>query len=142
MFASSTLLRRSPAFISNFTQVSAASRAFSAAARRFPDEPAAPVLKTAYPGPLSKASVESYGETSCNKQQHFPVDLQNSVGNYVADIDGNQYLDVFTSIACIGLGYNHPSLLETSRSDLMRHFVVNRMGLGINPPVEYRDIHR
>ena len=41
-------------------------------------------------------------------QQHFPVSLQDSIGNYVADVDGNKYLDVFTSIACIGMGYNHP----------------------------------
>jgi len=68
--------------------------------------------------------------------------MQNSIGNYVSDIDGNQYLDVFTSIACIGLGYNHPALLEVSRSDLMRTFVVNRTGLGINPPKEYMDIHK
>jgi len=49
---------------------------------------------------------------------------------------------VFTSIACIGLGYNHPALLETSRSDLMKTFVVNRTGLGINPPKEYAEIHQ
>ena len=59
------------------------------------------------------------------------------MGNYVVDADGNQMLDVFTSIACIGSGYNHPSLLEASKSDLMRQVLAVRTGIGINPPMEY-----
>jgi 4-aminobutyrate aminotransferase/(S)-3-amino-2-methylpropionate transaminase len=108
--------------------------AFSVAAKRFPNEPTEPLLKTAFPGPLSVASMEEYGAISCNKQQQFPVDLESSLGNYVADADGNMYLDVFTSIACIGMGYNHPTLLEASRSDLMKAVLVNRTGMQMNPP--------
>jgi 4-aminobutyrate aminotransferase/(S)-3-amino-2-methylpropionate transaminase len=78
--------------------------------------------------------MEEYGAISCNKQQQFPVDLESSLGNYVADADGNMYLDVFTSIACIGMGYNHPTLLEASRSDLMKAVLVNRTGMQMNPP--------
>lgn len=66
--------------------------------------------------------------------------MQHSMGNYVVDADGNQMLDVFTSIACIGSGYNHPSLLEASRSDLMRQVLAVRTGIGINPPMEYEQI--
>ena len=50
-------------------------------------------------------------------------------------------MDVFTSIACIGMGYNHPVLLETARSDLMKAVVVNRTGMQIYPPQEYAEIH-
>ena len=115
-------------------------RSFSVAATRFPNEPEAPILKTAFPGPKTQASVEAYGETSCNKAQHFPVDLQESVGNYVADVDGNKYLDMFTSIACIGMGYNHPGLKDAAQDDLMKHVLATRTGIGINPPVEYDEI--
>ena len=86
------------------------------------------------------ASIEAYGKTSCNKQQIFPVDMKHSIGNYVADVDGNHMLDVFSSIACIGMGYNHPSLLEASKSDLMRHVLATRTGVGINPPIEYEEL--
>lgn len=75
-----------------------------------------------------------------NKAHHFPVDLQKSLGNYVADTDGNMYLDVFNSIACISLGYNHPEILDAAKSDLMTTIVANRTGLGINPPKEYPEI--
>ena len=58
----------------------------------------------------------------------------------MADTDGNKYLDVFTSIACIGMGYNHPTLREASRADLMRRVLATRTGIGINPPMEYEGI--
>ena len=114
---------------------------FSATALRFPNEPDKPSMKTAFPGPATLASIDNYGNTSCNKQQHFPVDMQNSTGNYVADVDGNKMLDVFTSIACIGMGYNHPNLLEASRSDLMKSMLATRTGVGINPPMEYSELY-
>ena len=137
MFAHSmrrALTRNSPTPLNNLfslrmLQAASQARNFSVAAKRFPDEPAAPVLKTEFPGPLSKASIAEYGDVSCNKQQQFPIDLEASYGNYIADIDGNKFLDVFTSIACIGMGYNHPVLLETARSDLMKAVVVNRTGM-------------
>jgi len=58
----------------------------------------------------------------------------------VADIDGNMFLDVFNSIACISLGYNHPDIVKVSKSDLMSKIVTNRSALGINPPKEYVDL--
>ena len=67
--------------------------------------------------------------------------MQNSTGNYVADVDGNKMLDVFTSIACIGMGYNHPNLLEASKSDLMKYMLATRTGVGINPPMEYQELY-
>ena len=115
-------------------------QAFSVAAMRFPNEPVAPVMKTAFPGPMVTASIEAYGKTACNMQQHFPVDLHESLGNYVADADGNKFLDVFTSIACIGAGYNNPVLLEASKSDMMKQFLVVRTGMGINPPIQYEEL--
>jgi len=71
---------------------------------------------------------------------HFPADLAKSKGNYVSDVDGNTYLDVFNSIGIYALGYNHPALLEVSKSDLMSLFVANRTALGINPPAEYLQV--
>ena len=71
---------------------------------------------------------------------HFPVDLQESLGNYVADVDGNKYLDVFNSVASIGMGYNHPGIAEAGKQDLMIKFLATRLGIGYVPPMEYLDI--
>ena len=50
----------------------------------------------------------------------FPIDTANSLGNYVADVDGNKYLDMFNAIASISLGYNHPVMLEKAKDELVQ----------------------
>ena len=72
---------------------------------------------------------------------HFPVDLGNSLGNIVADADGNKLLDVFTSIGTNAVGYNHPGLLAAADTDLMQMAVATRTGLGINPMKEQGEIN-
>lgn len=42
--------------------------------------------------------------------QYF-ADYQRSVGNYLADIDGNVFLDMFMQLSTLPLGYNHRSIL-------------------------------
>ena len=113
-------------------------QAFSACARRFPNEPDRPIMMTeSWPGPKGLDHTKNYGETSCNMQIMFPVDLQESDGNYIADLDGNKMLDMLTSIACIGSGYNHPELLEATKTDYMKSVIATRTGMGINPPMEF-----
>jgi 4-aminobutyrate aminotransferase/(S)-3-amino-2-methylpropionate transaminase len=62
-------------------------------------------MKTAFPGPKTKASIEKFGERMDNRAIAFPSDLSKSKGNYVVDPDGNQYLDMFTNISTIAVGY-------------------------------------
>ena len=57
---------------------------------------------------------------TCTLTTMFPLDTSNSLGNYVADIDGNQYLDMFTAIATIGLGYNHPAMLKKAKDEVVQ----------------------
>ena len=44
------------------------------------------------------------------------------------------------NISQIPFGYNHPSLLEASSSDLMHKVVATRTGMGLNPPKEFMDV--
>ena len=56
---------------------------------------------------------------TCTLTNMFPIDTANSLGNYVADLDGNKYLDMFMGIASIGVGYNHPVLLEKTKDEVV-----------------------
>ncbi|ODV90548.1 hypothetical protein CANCADRAFT_31469 [Tortispora caseinolytica NRRL Y-17796] len=67
------------------------------------------------------------------------ADYSKSTGNYIADADGNLYLDVYMQIASIALGYNHPTLIEAAKSDAMTRALVSRPALGSFPSVEWED---
>lgn len=99
----------------------------------FPEEPAAPVVATAFPGPKSRAAAALLGEVFDARPVYFVADYAKSVGNYIADVDGNKYLDVYAQIASIPLGYNNPALIETAKSDRMVRAIVDRPALGNFP---------
>ncbi|KAK7112739.1 hypothetical protein V1264_012141 [Littorina saxatilis] len=102
-------------------------------------EPPGPAMKTNVPGRESlrlKAELDKIQNTDA---VHFFVDYANSRGNYVVDVDGNIMLDVFTQIASLPLGYNHPKLIaKMSNPDNMVTFI-NRPALGSFPPADLVD---
>lgn len=54
-------------------------------------------MMTTFPGPKQEQAIEDYGKVTCNLHQQFGffTDVKNSKGNFITDIDGNTYLDMF-----------------------------------------------
>lgn len=57
-------------------------------------EPDGPVLKTAIPGPKAKASIAELDKVFDTRSLNMLTDYTKSIGNYIADQDGNLLLDV------------------------------------------------
>lgn len=77
------------------TAAAAAQNSSSAEQPFFPDEPAAPIVKTQIPGPKSKAAIEELDKVFDTRSLNMIANFQESYGNYIADPDGNVLLDVY-----------------------------------------------
>ena len=120
-----------------------ARRRLLAAAHYYPLEPSAPVLVTdQVPGPKLAQILESLGEVYDNNTANFVVGYRKSIGNYIADADGNLMLDVFQQIALIALGYNNPALIAAAQLEDQVVALVNRPALAVFPLADYGDILR
>lgn len=97
----------------------------------FPEEPKEPVVVDSHA--KSKEIADRLGKVFDNRGVYFVADYEKSVGNYIADVDGNVYLDVYAQIASIPLGYNNPALIETAKSDKMIRAIVDRPAIGNFP---------
>lgn len=104
MSALRTLSRRTPTnsarFISSrFVPVSSlSSRPFSLSVTnmgRFDGvEPSAPSVKTEIPGPKAKEQIADLDKVFDTRALNMLTDYKASIGNYIADPDGNVLLDV------------------------------------------------
>ncbi|KAJ5689102.1 4-aminobutyrate aminotransferase [Penicillium macrosclerotiorum] len=124
-----------------------AARALSTTARLnaaekpyFPNEPTAPSLSTAIPGPKNKAAAAELDEVFDVRSLNMLTDYSESVGNYIADLDGNKLLDVYAQIASIPVGYNNPHLQQVAQSPEMIRALINRPALGNFPSADWSHI--
>ncbi|KFA81317.1 hypothetical protein S40288_09276 [Stachybotrys chartarum IBT 40288] len=132
---SQTLRRRQHLCPCSFNAVRCAS-----GAAFFPGEPAAPSVKTAIPGPESQRVLKELSEVYDTHNVNMVADYKKSVGNYIADPDGNVLLDVFAQIASIPVGYNNPRLLEASKSPDVQSAFINRPALASFPQHDWLPI--
>mmetsp|Transcript_13560 Transcript_13560/g.33232 ORF Transcript_13560/g.33232 Transcript_13560/m.33232 type:complete len:492 (+) Transcript_13560:118-1593(+) len=114
----------------------AASRLFSTTSQGL-DAHLAPHIVGAVPGAKSKelAAKMRFDPSTI----HFFADFDKSLGNFVVDVDGNTFLDVFMQIASLPLGYNHPSILKAMTNPSNLSLLATRPALGILPPADWPD---
>ncbi|KAL7788309.1 aminotransferase class-III domain-containing protein [Trichoderma ceciliae] len=103
-------------------------------------EPDAPVLKTSIPGSQSSKRIAELSEVFDTRSINMMTDFTKSVGNYIADPDGNYLLDVYAQIASIPVGYNNPALAKAASTPDMVNAIINRPALGNFPSHDWAEI--
>ncbi|KAJ2805359.1 hypothetical protein H4R20_002124, partial [Coemansia guatemalensis] len=103
-----------------------------------PKEPS--VVTSEVPGPASKTSLEKLSQLQDTRAAIFAADYSKSIGNYIADADGNMLLDMYCQIASIPVGYNNPRLLSAAKDPRMATALANRPALGVFPSVEWAEM--
>ncbi|XP_050304577.1 4-aminobutyrate aminotransferase, mitochondrial-like [Anthonomus grandis grandis] len=102
-----------------------------------PGEPSGPNIKTEVPGPRTKKLVADINAINQSGSVQLFVNYDKSIGNYLVDVDDNVFLDSFTQISSIPIGYNHPELLTVFNEDHRIRALINRPALGVYPSEEW-----
>jgi len=81
-----------------------------------------PVLKTAVPGPKSRALREKEDRYLAPGLQGFAlmagIVADHARGNLVTDVDGNSFIDIIGGIGVNGLGHSHPSYVSALKDQV------------------------
>ncbi|KAE9416514.1 hypothetical protein Angca_002582, partial [Angiostrongylus cantonensis] len=102
-------------------------------------EPAGPSVKSKVPGPASMALKQRMDPLHQTTSVRLFVDYENSFGNYMVDADGNTFLDIYTQISSLPLGYNHPDLVKAASNSEFITSLVSRPALGSFPRRDFPD---
>jgi 4-aminobutyrate aminotransferase/(S)-3-amino-2-methylpropionate transaminase len=84
-----------------------------------------PLVQTELPGPKAKELMKQGSFDMQSIYRAAIVDDAISEGCYLVDVDGNILLDLFANFALGALGYNHPAMIETARSEEFLHAAIN-----------------
>lgn len=98
-----------------------------------PGEPRGPSIKTAVPGPVTLQHKKDLNEHFLTNQIRVMTDLHKSIGNYLADADGNIFLDLYPQGGTLPLGYNNENLLKIFKDKRNLKIFINRPAMGKYP---------
>lgn len=87
--------------------------------------PRSSAVRTPLPGPRARQLIDQGAFDLQNVYRSAIFDDVASHGTTLVDVDGNSFLDLFSSFALGALGYNHPALLAVARSDAFVHAAAN-----------------
>jgi len=65
-------------------------------------------------------------------------DLEKSHGSYIADRNGDEYIDMFSMFASSPVGYNHPHIVN--QKDFLGRMAINKPAMSDIYPYQYADI--
>ena len=80
-----------------------------------------PKILVSPPGPKARELVrkdELY--VSSSYQRYYPLVVESANDCIVTDVDGNQYIDLNSGIACMNVGHNHPKVVEAIKNQCYR----------------------
>ncbi|KAF5969017.1 4-aminobutyrate aminotransferase [Fusarium bulbicola] len=100
-------------------------------------EPNGPEVKNEIPGPKGVALQKELDAHLDTRTVNIMCDYEKSQGNYLVDVDGNTFLDAYSQIASIPVGYNNPVLKKAAQSPEMISAMINRPATGFFPRGDY-----
>lgn len=80
-----------------------------------------PKIVVSPPGPKARELVvKDERFVSPSYRRFYPLVVESASGCVVKDVDGNEYLDLNSGIACMNVGHNHPRVVEAIKSQCDR----------------------
>src|SRR5438105_9860768 len=78
-------------------------------------------LKTAIPGPKSKAILERKERVVADPLSiYIPIVISEARGVTLTDVDGNIFIDFTGGVGCLNAGHSHPRVVEAAQAQLER----------------------
>ena len=77
------------------------------------------------PGPRTRELLARDNKVlSRSLTRYYPLAIESGEGCIVRDLDGNEYIDFNSGIACVNVGHSHPRVVEAVRrqSDRFLHY--------------------
>ena len=101
-----------------------------------PDQPDAPNLVTALPGPNAAAVIErDHLILSPSYTRDYPFVMDRACGLVAEDADGNRFLDLNAGIAVCSTGHRHPHVIDAIRTQLDRYLHMSGTDFYYEPEV-------